>query len=100
MTSLEIIEIRSRASMRGRLEKELCRIAADVENAQEAEHVRVFAHGVMDADFSVHILWPAQHIPSEGSAIGLRLLRVLREYGLLHHSVWVLRCPMNERKQQ
>lgn len=100
MATLEIIEIRSHASMRSGLETELCSIAANVENEEDPGRMRVYQHGVMDADFSVHIMWPAQQISAQGSAIGLRLMRALREYGLLHHSVWVLRCPLDDRKTQ
>ncbi|PKN64901.1 MAG: hypothetical protein CVU57_12285 [Deltaproteobacteria bacterium HGW-Deltaproteobacteria-15] len=51
---------------------------------------RVFSRaGLPASDFSIHLEWQIEGLPSGGSELGVCLARVLKDYGLTDHNVWM-----------
>ena len=47
-----------------------------------------FSRVSIDTNFSIHIFHDSKKIENSGSRLGLRLAAALKEFGLVHHSIW------------
>ena len=54
---------------------------------------RLYRHGFIETDYSVHLDYEADRIPAAGTPFSLRLAAALAEYGLVSHSVWCSIVP-------
>lgn len=85
---LETITLRTSASLRHELERELIdTVLADPEIAQEAVSVVVYLRASSSTDLSVH-LNHTERDPGAGSPCGCRLAETLRTHGIVDHAVW------------
>ena len=51
--------------------------------------VRVFRHESIKTDLSIHFHWDSAKASSTGSNEAHHIIQLLKEYGLVNHSVWV-----------
>jgi len=51
--------------------------------------VKIYRHAALETDLSVHLHWESERPERNGSALGLRLAQAFKEFGLVHHSIWV-----------
>jgi len=51
--------------------------------------VKVYSRTDLPADFCIHLEWQVERLPSNGSAMGVRLAHALRDFGLINHTVWM-----------
>jgi hypothetical protein len=58
--------------------------------------VRVYGHGSVESDVSLHLHWESDRPEGSGSALGRQLSGALEEFGLVDHSVWI----EEERKER
>ena len=50
--------------------------------------LKVYRHGSMETDLSVHLHWETDRIDRTGSSLAQHMIQFLKEYGLVNHSVW------------
>jgi hypothetical protein len=50
--------------------------------------VKILTRPVVPTDFSLHLEWEVKRLPSGGSPLGMRFTGILRDYGLINHTVW------------
>jgi len=83
MTYIEVIRIRLSDSGIGEVKSKIRELAANLEHAD----MRVYQHATIKSDFAVHI----RHRTSRPavSESGQHLVAVLKEMGLVNHSIWV-----------
>jgi hypothetical protein len=55
----------------------------------ETDTVQLYFHETIPTDLSVHIRTETQTKDTHTSDLGLRLAAVLREYGLVQHTLWI-----------
>jgi hypothetical protein len=94
MNWVEIITLRSKGNLQESIIKELLKSVAGGGENNGLLEIKIYRNVWIDTDMSVHLHWKS--IPAElrGSAMGLRLVHILKEFGLVNHSAWV-----EERKQ-
>lgn len=67
----------------------LTALIADMVDQGRAESVRVYRHSRIETDLLVHLHREALEGDDSRSELGSRLASVLREHGLVEHSVWM-----------
>lgn len=50
--------------------------------------VKAYSRADLQVDFCICLEWQVEKLPSSGSSVGLRLVRALKECGLINHTVW------------
>ncbi len=88
MKWLEIIKLRSAGNGEG-LREELSRFIAEVDREGERVSIKALHHAALESDLAVHLRWESDRPGQYGSALGLRLVQSLKEFGLIDHSVWI-----------
>jgi hypothetical protein len=89
MKWLEIIEIRSKGSNRRLIMKQLKVIVKEVRSKNEQQKIKVYNHGTIDGDFSLHLLHDTKGADINGSVLGIQLTSALKELGLVNHTIWI-----------
>jgi hypothetical protein len=90
MRWIEIIELQSAGNHRQKLESVVEALIAEVEKEAGRGTIRAYSRESMGTDYSVHLVHDVSHVEEGGSSLGLHLAATLREFGLVHHTVWVL----------
>ena len=89
MKWLEIIELRSTTSNRLLLESQLHGIVNNLDKETQKHKITAYSHVMIDNDFSIHLTHDSKNIEKNGSSLGLHLASLLKEYGMVNHSVWI-----------
>lgn len=89
MRWLEIIELRSVGTNRTEMELQLNSLIDDVNQKMRQQKIKVYSHIAVETDFSIHLHNDSNNTDIGGSSLGQRLANVLKEFGLVNHSVWV-----------
>ena len=88
MKWMEIIEIQSAENKLEVLELQLKECLLEINSPESMQTAHLFQSKTIPTDFSIHIYHNSEKITCEGSPLGLKLARSLKEYGMIHHSVW------------
>ena len=89
MKWIEVIQLRSVGSNRERLESKLERLIDEVDKKRKKQVIMAFSRVSLDTDFSIHILHDSKKVEKGGSRLGLSLVAVSKEFGLVNHSIWM-----------
>lgn len=89
MKWIEVIMLQSAAENPKTIEQEIEKLAGNTGNGSSLREIRLYRHALLDNDLSVHLLWDSEKAEPQGSALGLCLSHVLKEFGLVSHSVWI-----------
>lgn len=89
MKWLEIIELRSVNSNRELLKSQLRNLINEAEQEAKKQAIKVYSRVMVDTDFSIHLFHNSKKATSDGSPLGMHLASVLKEFGLINHSVWI-----------
>lgn len=89
MKWLEIIELRSVGHRLKIVEPELRNLIEQINKKSSEKKITVYSRFEVNSDFSIHLLHDSKKIESSGSVLGLNLVAVLKEFGLINHSIWV-----------
>jgi hypothetical protein len=87
MKWLEVIKLRS-AGKDSRLLEELLLSVEKFDQSGLVE-MKTFHHAALDSDWSIHLHWESEFPEENGSSLGLRLAKTLKEFGLVDHSIWI-----------
>lgn len=94
MKWLEIIELRSVGKHQAQVEQGLADLTAGA-NTQ----INVYRNLTVNTDWSIHLHRESNRDDIHKSPLGLRMAEALREFGLVHHSVWVKECPTGAKEE-
>ena len=89
MKWMEVIKLRIAETSPELVEQKIIKLITDVNKYDSMKEIKLYRHVMLDNDVSVHLLWESEKIEPHGSATGLCLLHVLKEFGLISHSVWI-----------
>ena len=89
MQWMEEIKIRIADKNPEVVEGKIMRLIKDLGDNGGMKEIKLYHSAVVNNDVSVHLYWDTEGAEPHGSAMGLCLVHVLREYGLISHSVWV-----------
>ena len=87
MKWVEVIKLRS-SGIRSVLREELL-LPAGKPGQKGPVEMKAYRHAALDTDWSVHLHWESERPEQDGSPVGIRLARAMKEYGLVDHSVWI-----------
>ncbi|BBM87157.1 hypothetical protein [Candidatus Uabimicrobium amorphum] len=90
MKWLENIELRTGENNRESIVQYLKKLLEEIKDKEKKQSIKVYSHAMIDTDFSVSIFHDSQKIENSGSSLGLYLTSILKEYGLVNHSVWIV----------
>ncbi|MCE5336859.1 MAG: hypothetical protein LLG06_19955 [Desulfobacteraceae bacterium] len=89
MKWVEIITLRSLARANQQLVEELLQQVFEQKQLGLPALIRIYHHGTVETDFSIHIHWEIEgQLPCE-SPLGLQISYALRGLGFLNHSIWI-----------
>lgn len=88
MKWIEIIKISVAENMRAALEKQIKSVMDKLNAEVNVDTVKLY-NNPLDGDLSIHLCWNNGKAEPRGSKTGLCLVHLLREFGLISHSVWV-----------
>ncbi|MGA1870178.1 MAG: hypothetical protein ACMUJM_16700 [bacterium] len=89
MKWLEIIELRSAKSNLELLESQLQKLLNDLEKEAKKHTITAYSRVMIDNDLSIHLIHDSKNVEKNGSSLGTHLASLLKEYGMVNHSVWV-----------
>ncbi len=84
---LEVIKLRSA----GNLEKllEVLRPTAQSAQGQGLVEMKIYRHAALETDLMVYLYWVSEGPRQKESPLGHQMARVLKEFGLIDHSLWI-----------
>ena len=89
MKWMEVIKLRIAETSPELVEQKIIKLITDVNKYDSMKEIKLYRHAMLDNDVSVFLHWESEKVEPQGSAKGLCLFHVLKEYGLISHSVWV-----------
>jgi hypothetical protein len=85
MSTLEVIHLRLAGEERSAL---VDLIRKSMETHEPSMDIRIFGHASLATDLVVHLNHEARGRTPRASDLGVRLAALLRNYGMVDHSVW------------
>ena len=89
MRWLEIIDLRSDTSTWKSMEAHVQKMITDLNRDTENHSLTAYSQAMVENDFSIHLTHESCSVEKSGSTLGLHLASVLREFGMVNHSVWI-----------
>jgi hypothetical protein len=84
---LEIIELRSTVGPTAEMEAVIADIHLQIKNDPDSPAIYYYNNLLFGGDFRIHLYHSAQP-KLEGSKTGLQMASLLKEYGLVNHTLW------------
>ncbi|MEN6466442.1 MAG: hypothetical protein ABFD62_14815 [Syntrophaceae bacterium] len=88
MKWIEVIKISAAENRRTALENKIRSVMWNLKTEGNPQMVKLYRN-LPDGDLSIHLFWDEGKAEPWGSKTGLCLARLLKQYGLISHSVWV-----------
>ena len=88
---IEVIALRSVDVDSEILLGKLQQLVGEVKKEDDAPAVKLFGRVMIDSDYCIHLCHDRKKIEPRGSRLGLCLASGLKEFGSVHHSIWVVR---------
>ena len=60
------------------------------------KRMKLFRNAALATDLCLSLHWERKSLPVRGSTLGLCVAENLKEFGLVHHAVWVQETPALE----
>jgi len=86
---MEVIKLRIAGDKPESVEQKVVKMITEVNHNGKMKDIKVYRHALLDNDLSVHLHWESGKAEPQGSATALCLVHLLKEFGLVSHSVWV-----------
>ena len=96
MKRIEIIRIRLVETQRERLA-----FIYDLVGDLDQKNIILFQHAKVDSDLSIHLNFDGPDAAAAPSKLGTHLVSILKEFGLVNHSIWIeLDTKKNEKDER
>ena len=89
MEWMEVIKLRIAEKTPELVEQKVEKLIKEIGNNGSMRSIKLYRSAVVNNDLSVHLNWESGKAEPQGSATGLCLVHVLKEFGLISHSVWL-----------
>jgi len=85
---LEILELRSVKKSKPQVLKIIDNMFAA--NMKKDDYkIKIYSHSTIETDYSIHIHYQSNENSYCGCKLGYKLKNVLKEFGLINHSIWI-----------
>ncbi len=88
MKWIEVIKISVAENRRAALENQIESVMNNINREESTDTVKLY-YNLLDGELSIHLCWNSGGAQPRRSNTGLCLAHLLREFGLISHSVWV-----------
>jgi hypothetical protein len=89
MRWIEIITLRSIGDAERKMIAELLKQMRGAGKQGQPREVRIYRHGSVETDLSIHIYWESESVALPCSTLGDLLVNATRDFGMVSHSVWI-----------
>ena len=89
MKWIEVISLRSASHNSEEICKEVLASIKECKRDQRLKEMKLYRHGTIEIDISVQLAWESGNVNLMGSEAAQHLIHLLKEYGLVNHSVWI-----------
>ncbi len=90
MKWIEFIKIQTSVNQNQHFEQDLETIIKSIPRRNGLDEMIVVRHGSISGDFALFLYWETEAADLSGSCVGLIVAQVLKKYGLVNHSVWLI----------
>jgi len=99
MKWLETIKLQSASGMESITERQLLGLADEIRKGSDhrgSVEAMVYNHASVPGYFAIRLFWSFGPPLVQGSPLGMRIARTLKNFGLVDHSVWIEREKKGE----
>jgi len=89
MRWIHIITLRSHTANLEALNNEFLLSIIDNNQTEGLKGFKIYRRHAVETDLSVHLSWDSENVEQKGTALSQHLIRFLKQYGLVNHSIWV-----------
>jgi hypothetical protein len=89
MKWMEVINLRTAENNLEFIEPMLTKLITEIANTGGMKDIKMYRGAVLENDACIHIHWASRKAELQGSATGLCVVHILKEFGMVSHSVWV-----------
>ncbi len=89
MKWMEVIKLRTAENNLEFMEPLLRKLMVENGNTGGMEEIKMYRNALLDHDACIHIHWASQRAEPQGSATGLCMVHILKDFGMVSHSVWL-----------
>lgn len=89
MKWLEIIELRVSSEKWKSMDSEIQNMIRDMEHNFEKHKIVPYSSATIESDYSIHLTHESGGVERNGSTLGLHLVSLLKDFGMVNHSVWI-----------
>jgi hypothetical protein len=86
---LETIELRTSGKNIAMLEKVLQNLVKELETEYELAQFKIYCSLAVEGDYCIHLFMDLEKLDLKDSTLGIKLVSILKEFGLVHHCTWV-----------
>lgn len=86
---VEMIQLRTTGYHERKRAVDTCMKIIELAPQSPSKQVRLFSNAAYDTDLCVWIYWKDAKSISDKSTLGELIIKGLRGYGIVHHSIWV-----------
>jgi len=89
MKWMEVIELRTAEKNPAFVEQTLTTLIVELGEAGNMEDIKIYRDALLENDACIHVHWASGRAEPQGSTAGLCMVHILKEFGLVSHSVWI-----------
>jgi hypothetical protein len=89
MKWMEVIELRTAEKDPEILRQVLIALKIEFGKTGSMKDLKMYRDAHLENDASIHMHWVSGKVEPQGSAIGFCISNILKEFGLVSHSVWI-----------
>lgn len=91
MEWIEIIRLRTQPDAEPSIITTLKEMIRSLNGTPGLDEARIYTHSAVPGDISLHIMWNTVQDIFKESEVGLMIADALSKYGLLDHSIWLMK---------
>jgi len=88
MKWMEVIELRTAEKDPKIVEQIMIALKIEFGKTSGMRDMKMYRDALLDNDACIHMHWTSGRIEPQGSTTGLCMVHILKEFGLVSHSVW------------
>lgn len=89
MKWMEVIELRTAEKNSVFVDQTLMTMINEFGKTGSMEDIKIYHDALLENDACIHMHWTSLRAEPQGSAAGLCIVHILKEFGLVSHSVWI-----------
>lgn len=89
MKWVEVIKIQTADCNQQSLKRQITELISKIGDGNGMHEIKLYHNAIVDNDACIHLYWESEKAEAHGSAAGLCMIHLLKEFGLTSHSVWI-----------